>query len=155
MEILETPDQMLRHAMKEYGIGRETAIMLVTKSFEATLRVEGDLTDEKVNRKIAEMLVGEGKRRTPWFVSFMEAHYRRHLPKWTRINDEALERGQDAATRMSVSENVVMDIAEERIKLVQLAKQGKSIEEITETAFSFDDGRSVEELYSLLLRQTA
>lgn len=36
---------------------------------------------------------------------------------------------------------------------MKLAKQGKSIEEITEAAFAFDDKRPDSEMYLLLARQ--
>lgn len=152
-QIPGTPDEMLKHAMNEYGIGRETAIALMTKSFEAALRVEGEVTETKVDRKLAEMLVTEGKNRAPWFVSFMQAHFRKRLPAWTKLNDEALERGQDPATKMSVTENIIMEMAQDRILLVQLAKEGKTIEEITEASFVRDDERTPEEAYLLIAQQ--
>lgn len=151
----QTPDQMVKQTMGQYGIERETAIMLATKTFEAALRLEGEPTEKAIDRKIAELFVKEADRRTPWFVNLMEAHYRKNLPKWTKLNDEALELGQDPATRISVTENVLMEVAGERVKLVQLAKQGSTIEEITEVAFTFDDERSTEERYALIAKQMA
>src|SRR5690606_39477031 len=59
----QTPDDMLRHAMKHFGVDRETAIAFTLKSFEAALRIEGDMTEEKVDLKLAEMMVAEGRRR--------------------------------------------------------------------------------------------
>lgn len=149
----ETPYQMLKHTMDECGVDRETAIAFLVKSFEATLRVTGDLTEEKVSRKLAELFVADGKNRTPWFVRFMQAYYRKNLPAWEKLYDDAMERGQDPATKISVTENVIMESAMERVELIKLAKQGSSIEEITEAAFAFDDQRSDSELYALIAKQ--
>lgn len=151
----QTPDDMLRHAMKHFGVGRETAIAFLTKGFEAALRVEGDVTDEKIDRKLAEMMVTEGRRRTPWLVNLMQAHYRKNLPAWEKVYDAALEEGQDPATRMSISQNVIMEMATERVGLIRMAKEGKSVEEITEAAFSADDKRSDGEIYLLIAKQMA
>src|SRR5690606_40197836 len=79
-------------------------------------------------------MVAEGRRRTPWLVSLMQAHYRKNLPAWERIYDAALEQGQDPATRMSISQNIIMEMATERVDLIRMAKEGKSVEEITEAA---------------------
>jgi len=151
----QTPDDMLRHAMKHFGVDRETAIAFTLKSFEAALRIEGDMTEEKVDLKLAEMMVAEGRRRTPWLVSLMQAHYRKNLPAWERIYDAALEQGQDPATRMSISQNIIMEMATERVDLIRMAKEGKSIEEITEAAFSAADKRSDGEIYLLIDKQMA
>ena len=150
---LGTPDDMLRQSMKQFGIDRETAISLAVKGFEAALRVEGQVTEEKVDRKLAELFVAESRNRSPWFVTLMQAHYRKNLPAWEKLHDDAVERGQDPATKMSITESVIMEMAQERVELVKLAKQGKSIEEITEAAFAFDDARPDGELYLLLARQ--
>lgn len=150
-----SPPEMLKQVMEEYGIGRETAIMLLAKTFEASLRVEGELTEKAVNRKIAELFLTEGRNRTPWYVDFMQAYYRERLPRWIKINDEALEAGQDPVTRMSVTENVTMRIAADRIKLARLSKEGRTIEQVTEAGFLLDDERSPEELYSMIAEQMA
>lgn len=148
-----TPDSMLRKSMQEFGIDRETAIALAVKGFEAALRVDGQITEQKVDRKLSELLLAESRGRSPWFVSLMQAYYRKRLPGWEKLYDDALERGQDPATKMSVTESVVMEMAQERVELVRLAKQGKSIEEITEAAFVFDDSRSDADSYLLIARQ--
>lgn len=148
-----TPDSLLRESMEAFGIDRETAIALAVKGFEATLRIEGAITEQKVDRKLAELLLAESRNRSPWFVSLMQAYYRKKLPAWEKLYDDALERGQDPATKMSVTEAVIMEMAQERVELVKLAKQGKSIEEVTEAAFVFDDSRSDIDNYLLIARQ--
>lgn len=148
-----TPDAMLRKSMEQFGINRETAIALAVKGFEAALRIEGPITEQKVDQKLAELLLMESRSRSPWFVGLMEAYYRKRLPAWEKLYDDALERGQDPATKMSVTESVIMEMAQERVELVKLAKQGKSIEEITEAAFVFDDSRSDADSYLLIARQ--
>lgn len=148
-----TPDAMLRKSMEQFGINRETAIALAVKGFEAALRIEGPITEQKVDQKLAELLLMESRSRSPWFVGLMEAYYRKRLPAWEKLYDDALERGQDPATKMSVTESVIMEMAQERVELVKLAKQGKSIEEVTEAAFVFDDSRSDIDNYLLIARQ--
>lgn len=153
MQEMGSPEAMLQQLMQEFSVEREVAIMLAVRAMEASLRVEGEFSDSKVNQKMAWLLVADSKNRTPWFVSFMQAHYRKNLPAWIKLNDEAIERGQDPVTKFSVTQDVIMALAEERVKLARLAKEGKSIEEVTEAAFAFDDQRSDEELCSLLAEQ--
>lgn len=148
-----SPEQAIKQGMDTFDIDRQTAMSLLQKAVEATLQVEGEMTEEAINRKMAEMFMREGKSRAPWFMAFMQAHYRKRIPGWIKLNDEAHEKGWDAVTAMSIQEKILVEMAEDRIKLVRLAKEGKTIEEITEAAVALDDGRSVEELYSMIARQ--
>lgn len=154
-EGFQSPDELLRNSMKQFGIDRETAIALAMKGFEAALRIEGQVTEAKIDRKLAEILFSDGKARAPWIVNLMQAHYRKNLPAWEKLYDEAVERGQDPATKISVTENIMMEVARERAELVKLAKQGKTIEQITEASFVFDDNRTDAETYLIIARQMA
>jgi len=48
-----------------------------------------------------------------------------------------------------------MEMATERVDLIRMAKEGKSIEEITEAAFSADDKRSGGAIYLVIAKQMA
>ncbi len=151
----ESPQVMLDEIMGQFGVDRETAIMFAVRLTEATFRVEGEFSEKKVQQKVADMLLSDSRNRTPWFVTFTQAYYRKNLPAWIKLVDEATERGQDPVTKLSITDNIIMEQAAERVKLVQLSKEGKSIEEVTEASLGFDDDRSDEELYELLAKQTA
>lgn len=151
----ESPQAMIEMFMDQLSIDRETAVMFATRTAEATFRVEGEFTEERVQEKLADLLVSDSRNRTPWFVALGQAYHRKNLPAWTKLVNEAIERGQDPATKLSITDNVIMEQAVERVKLVTLSEEGKSIQEITEASFTFDDDRSDEELRELIAKQSA
>jgi hypothetical protein len=148
-----SPEKMIRQIMQDHSIDRETAIMLALRSTEAALRVEGEFSEKKVQQILMDLLLTDSRNRTPWFVAFGESLNRKSLPGWVKLVDEATERGQDPVTAISVTQNVIMNIAKERVELVRLHKEGKSIEEITEASFGFDDDKTDAEMCELLAQQ--
>jgi hypothetical protein len=155
MQNQESPQILIDEIMKHFPIDRETAIVFAVRTAEATFRVEGEFTEEKVQEKLVDLLLSDSRNRAPWYVSFSRAHYGKHIPVWTKLVNEAIERGQDPATKLSITDNVIMEQAVERVKLVTLSEEGKSIEEVTEASFVFDDERSDDELRELIAKQSA
>lgn len=151
----ESPQAMIEMFMDQLCVDRETAVMFATRTAEATFRVEGEFTEERVQEKLMDLLVSDSRNRTPWFVTLSQGYYRKNLPAWTKLVNEAIERDQDPATKLSITDNVIMEQAAERVKLVMLSEEGKSIQEIAEASFKFDDDRSDEELRELIAKQSA
>lgn len=145
-----TPAKMIEAEMEKSGVGREAAIQMILKAFEATLRADGP-DEASIKRKLGELFIQSGKERAGWLTEYSAAAYRKKLPGWIRINDEALERGQDPVTVMSVKDGVTMGLAKDRIALVGASKQGKSIDEIVELSYEMDAKKSTEELYAEFL----
>jgi hypothetical protein len=145
-----TPAKMVEIEMERLSLSREVAISFLTLGFEASLRAEGP-DEESIWRKFGELLLREGKKRTPWLTEYSVSCYRKNLPGWILLNDQALEQGQDPVTVMSVAECVTMGLARDRIALVAASKAGKSIEEIVELSYQRDEAKPEGELYAEFL----
>lgn len=149
-----TPAKMIEETMEKAGVGREAVIQMVLVSTEAALRADGP--DEKsIQRKLGELFLKAGRARAPWIGEFALSGYRKNMPNWIKINDEALERGQDPVTVMSLKEDVSMARAKDRIELVRASKEGSTIEQILKLSYQQDDAKTDEELYAEMLADFA
>lgn len=148
------PAKLIEKTMEEAGVSREAVIQMMLASFEAALRADGP--DEKsIQRKLGELFLKAGKERAPWLGEFAISGYRKNLPAWTKLNDEALENGQDPVTVMSFKEGVSMSRAKDRIEIVRASKEGKTLEQLLEMSYEQDEGKTDEELYAELLKEFA
>lgn len=145
------PAKLIEQEMEKSGVSRESAIEMALLGFEAALRAEGP-SEKDLNIKLGELLIREGEKRSPMMVDYMTSRYRKEMPGWIKINDEALEQGQDPATAMSISEKISMVSAADHIKLVAAFKAGKAIEEIVTLSFDLDDEKSPEEKRAEVLK---
>ncbi|AXH66255.1 hypothetical protein SEA_SATIS_94 [Streptomyces phage Satis] len=144
------PAKLIEKTMEEAGVSREAVIQMMLTSFEAALRADGP--DEKsIQRKLGELFLKAGKARAPWLGEFAISGYRKNLPGWIKLNDEALERGQDPVTVMSFKEEVSMSRAKERIEIVRAHKEGKTLDQLLELSYQQDEAKTDEELYAEML----
>lgn len=141
------PKELIEQTMKLHGVSKEVAIYAAVKGFEATLRANS-MEEEVIGRETAKLLIADTRARHPLAIELLEATYRKHLPEWIRIHDEAMEKGRDAATAMSIVTNCSMRTAESRIRRVREAKDGKSIEQIAQLSLAEDEGKTDEELFA-------
>lgn len=139
-----TPAKMIEQEMERSGVSREAAIQMMLLGFEATLRADGP-SEKDMKIKLGELSSREGDKRSPFMVEYLAASFRKNLPGWIKTADEALERGQDPATVLSISEKITMVRAIDRMKLVNASKEGKTIEQIVELSLDLDDAMTPEQ----------
>jgi hypothetical protein len=145
------PAKLIEKTMEEEGVSREAVIQVMLVSFEAALRADGP-DDKSIQRKLGELFLKASRERAEWLGEFAMSSYRKHLPAWTKLNDEALERDQDPITVMSFKEDVSMGRAKDRIEIVRASKEGKTLEQVLELSYEQDAAKTDEELYAELLK---
>lgn len=150
MTDIQSPAKLIEHYMETFSVSRETAIQVALLGTEATLRADGP-DQESITRKLGELIVKASKTRPDWMGEVMASQIRKDLPAWIRVNDEAMERGQDAVTVLSVTESISMDQASEKIKLARASKEGRSVDQLVEMSYEISEAKPDEERHLVFL----
>lgn len=143
MQNVPTPAKLVEQEMERNGVSRESAIQMILLGTEANLRADGP-DERSAGIKVGELLIKVSKERPAWLSEYMAAGMRKDIPGWIKINDEALERGQDPVTVLSIKESISMSRAEERIKTALASKEGKSMDQLVELSYDMGDAKSPE-----------
>lgn len=141
-----SPQDMLSETMQKLGIGRDAAIYISVRTFEAALRAKTE-SEADLKQELIRLLHRDIQDATPEAVELAEAGYRKKLPEWVTYNDEAVVGGQDPVTALSIRAKLGMKSAERCVRIVRMHKEGKTIEEITKVMIDESAEKGFEEIW--------
>jgi hypothetical protein len=141
-----SPQDMLSETMQKLGVGRDAAIYISVRTFEAALRAKTE-SEADLKQELIRLLHRDIQDATPEAVELAEAGYRKKLPEWVTYNDEAVVGGQDPVTALSIRAKLGMKSAERCVRIVRMHKEGKTIEEITKVMIDESAEKGFEEIW--------
>ncbi|MCP9209690.1 hypothetical protein [Streptomyces cucumeris] len=122
-------EQLIQDAMKEFGVDRDTAAALVSRTFEAMLLCKSEAAAKEV---FLRSLYGAIQGKELWAVQYLKATYQKSLPVWAQVCEESAGQGQDPATALSVRCSIPMSAAKDAVKIVSRIKDGETVDAIAE-----------------------
>lgn len=145
-----SPQDILAQTMSDVGISRDAAIYLSLRTFEAALRAKTD-EESALKQELVRLFHEDVRSRRPEIEEISAAGYRKKLPGWVKINDEAVAGEQDPVTAISIHAKLGMTSSRRIVRIVKMHKDGMSIEEITKAMLDESSEKGFGEIWAEVL----